>query len=230
MHKGRFFIGVAYSRDMEQMIILSFIVLILAYGCVSAGEPQSGPGPLAPAGPEASPDPMDEGKAPSEAGTLSPAIEAVISSYDESDTSTFGAADLLLQEDPLSMLPLLSSEEPYHVWTGLYVLSNSAGGADEAGKARIRAAIQPHLGGDSPSYRFMSAVVLLAMEDMAGCDALVSSLEEDGLLMLSEPPRSICDYSHYMLVRYCSDDLGYPCLGDEDAMAAWQASIKEGSA
>lgn len=235
-------------------IPLFLVFLLLFAGCtspeVAAGE-QSGQNATAPAQenqsqelpPEQANEPQEApsgemndsipGEKDATAATNKELVDSVLASYNENDSSTFSNVNLLLGTEPEDMLPLLESNDSYHQWTGLYVLSNIAYNATPGEQEEVKQGISPFLEGNLSSFRLMAAVTLVTMGDKEGIPVLIDLLGSDELFFLSEPPMLVCTYANEFLVRYTEKDFGYSCAPGQFNMESkyqWEAWWEENSA
>lgn len=159
-------------------------------------------------------------------------VDSVLSSYDENDSSTFSNVNQLLGTTPADMLPLLESNDSYHQWTGLYILSNIAYNATPEEQEEIKQGISPFLEGNLSSFRLMAAVTLVTMGDKEGIPVLIDLLGSDEQMFLWEPPMPVCAYANEFLVRYTEKDFEYSCAPgqfDAEARQQWEAWWNENS-
>ncbi|MBD3389492.1 hypothetical protein GF415_00870 [Candidatus Micrarchaeota archaeon] len=159
-------------------------------------------------------------------------VDSVLSSYDENDSSSFSNVNQLLGTTPADMLPLLESNDSYHQWTGLYILSNIAYNATPEEQEEIKQGISPFLEGNLSSFRLMAAVTLVTMGDKEGIPMLIDLLGSDEQMFLWEPPMPVCAYANEFLVRYTEKDFEYSCAPgqfDAEARQQWEAWWNENS-
>ena len=71
----------------------------------------------------------------------------------------------------------------------------------------------------------MAAGVATIFGDKEGIPILIRGLYDNSILLLTEPPQLICDYSSMVLRHYTKRDFGYECGAggvDMEAVRKWE--------
>ncbi|MBD3210747.1 hypothetical protein GF318_05180 [Candidatus Micrarchaeota archaeon] len=162
-------------------------------------------------------------------------VDSVVSSYNITDPYSFYNVNQLLVLGPedTDMLISMLEGDAYEKWTAFYVLSNIAPDANAPTQEKINDAMVPFLSSNVSDYRLMAASVMISTGDSRSIPVLIELLGNNSMLMLSEPPMLVCQYSSYMLTNYTEQNFGYYCdieetgYGQQDWQNWWQENMDE---
>lgn len=155
-------------------------------------------------------------------------VETIISSFDETDPDSFNSVEDIVALGPEaipSMLTVVEKDDVYSKWAAIYTLSRIGYNQDEQTRAEINSKLKDEFDNNVTSIRIMAAGVVTIFGDKEGIPVLIDGLHYNHILLKSEPPRLICDYSSEVLTYYTGQDFGYQCNidnVDEDAIKDWE--------
>ncbi len=141
-------------------------------------------------------------------------IKEVVGGYKKSDPGSFNQVSVIVALGPGALgdvLPLLTRENVYEQWTGVYAVSGMAASGNDAQKEKARQALLPLLKSKYASVRTLAAHALLALGDKSGFPVLIDSLGITDRLLQSEPPEPTCGYSNRILMQFSGQDFGFGC-------------------
>jgi hypothetical protein len=120
-----------------------------------------------------------------------------------------------------------------HKWAGLYALSRLNFGQldlDAGVQDAIRDVLLQEIAGDVTSIRLMAASILTIKGSKDGIPVLIDLLQEDGILMNSEPIILICQHAYDTLEGYLPLIFGERCTaglidtdGYNDMLSWWDS-------
>jgi hypothetical protein len=192
---------------MKTTLLLSVVlisVLVLTSGCVQVEE-------------------GDGYVAPSEA-TIEQTIDNTVASFDETDVNSFNSVEGLVDLGPGAIpqfLELLDDDDPYSKWAALYALSRVSHQADSTTKEQVKEKLQEYYDSDVTSFRVIAAGAALTLGDKEGIPVLIEGLENQDMLMLTEPPQLICQFSYSTLEHYTQTSYGIICDWDTTDSRTW---------
>lgn len=187
------------------LVVVIFVVVI--QGCVSRQTPEETATP---------PDMTNQ------------TIDTIISSFDETYPDSFNSVEDIVALGPEAiptMLTVVEKDDIYSKWAAIYTLSRIGYNQDEQTRAEINSKLKDEFDNNVTSIRIMAAGVVTIFGDKEGIPVLIDGLHYNHILLKSEPPRLICDYSSEVLIYYTGQDFGYQCnidTVDEDAIKDWE--------
>lgn len=156
-------------------------------------------------------------------------IETIMSSFDEENPESFNSVEQLvdLGQDAIPKLLEKAEDDDLHTqWASLYALSRLGYDSDTNTKAGIITVVKGKFENESASIKVMAAGIAVVLGEKSGIPVLIESLSEKDMLLLTEPPELICQYSYSTLQAYTKQSFGTMCDWDnvdEEGLSKWQA-------
>ena len=157
-------------------------------------------------------------------GSVAERVANVFSSFNENDTSSFDSAELLVgigEEAIPYLLAKADENSTYSKWAAIYALSRLGYDADDETKGAIIRGMREEFGNSAESIRIMAAGTCIVLGDKSGFPILIEGLKTNEMLLLTEPPQLVCQYSYDTLSHYAQQAHGQKCDWNKTDSAAY---------
>lgn len=153
-------------------------------------------------------------------------INEVISGFTDNEPESFDRAEVLVDlrsgSIPL-LLKHLTDNDLYSKWASLYALSRLGFDQDDATRGQIIEAVKNlTTDNEAQSIRIMAAGITVIFGDSSAAPILIEGLKTSEMLLLTEPPILICQYSTEVLEHYFQESFGTSCSWNKTDTKAYE--------